>query len=367
MGTCYLANSHNKTISVIDTNTKVVTSTISGTEAAYLTITPDGTKLYVCNIDSNTVSVIDTTSNEVSSTINVGTTPSYMVITPDGKTLYVSNHSGSSIVAIDTASNIATPLSLGLSDGWDVVMGVSPDSKYLYVTNNEWISYDIYPSLLVVDVATNTQIDQVTEFFTGAFAATPTALYVGMIAANPSYNIGGFGVISSFMEMHNGVDQIRTDVYPLIGGPRPWNPYPIAVTPDASYVYATTSNQEIIVIKGDLTEVTTTIPVDGSMLVTPDGQYLYVLSGKALYIIDISSNTIIKTIDLSLYTQLSYDSPINSLAVTLNAPYDVYLFYGYNPGNLTIVIDSVFNVSTIAVGGDSIAMKPSAPAQTRYA
>jgi YVTN family beta-propeller protein len=45
-------------------------------------ITPDGTRAYVANRFSNTVSVIDTATNTVLSTIPVGPLPLWVAITP---------------------------------------------------------------------------------------------------------------------------------------------------------------------------------------------------------------------------------------------------------------------------------------------
>jgi len=46
---------------------------------------PAGTKVYVANYGSNTVSVIDTATNTVTSTVNVGTNPLGVSVNPTGK------------------------------------------------------------------------------------------------------------------------------------------------------------------------------------------------------------------------------------------------------------------------------------------
>ena len=59
-------------------------------------VTPDGKKVYVANENSVTgvpgsVSVIDTATNTVTSTITVGHQPFGVAIAPNGKKVYVTN------------------------------------------------------------------------------------------------------------------------------------------------------------------------------------------------------------------------------------------------------------------------------------
>jgi len=54
-------------------------------------VTPDGKKVYVANSDDGTVSVINTTTNTVTSTVPVGFVPRGVTVTPDGKMVYVAN------------------------------------------------------------------------------------------------------------------------------------------------------------------------------------------------------------------------------------------------------------------------------------
>ena len=72
----YITNSGSNTVSVIDTATNTVVSTIPvGTTPFGVAVTPDGSKVYIANATSNTVSVIDTATNAVVSTIPVGSGP----------------------------------------------------------------------------------------------------------------------------------------------------------------------------------------------------------------------------------------------------------------------------------------------------
>ena len=73
----------NNTVSVIDTATGVVSSTITvGNGPVGPAVTPDGKHVYVANAGDNTVSVIDTATGTVSDTIPVGRTPVRVAICP---------------------------------------------------------------------------------------------------------------------------------------------------------------------------------------------------------------------------------------------------------------------------------------------
>ena len=61
------------TVSVINTATNTVTATITvGTYPYGVSVSPDGSKVYVANNGDGTVSVINTATNTVTATITVG-------------------------------------------------------------------------------------------------------------------------------------------------------------------------------------------------------------------------------------------------------------------------------------------------------
>ena len=76
--TAYITNAGNNTVSVINVATNTVSATIPvGNQPEGISVSPDGTKVYVANesSSSNTVSVINTATNTVSATIPVGSNP----------------------------------------------------------------------------------------------------------------------------------------------------------------------------------------------------------------------------------------------------------------------------------------------------
>jgi YVTN family beta-propeller protein len=100
----YVTNRGTNNVSVIDTATNTVVTTLAmGSSPDAVAVSPDGKHAYVANSGSNTVSVIDTATNTVeAATIPVGNTPAGVAVTPDGKHAYVANFESNNVSVIDT-------------------------------------------------------------------------------------------------------------------------------------------------------------------------------------------------------------------------------------------------------------------------
>jgi uncharacterized repeat protein (TIGR01451 family) len=145
------------TVSVIDTATNTVTTTIINTASApfAVAITPDGTRAYVTGYqNAGAVSVIDTATNTVTTTITtgIGNFPAAVAITPDGTRAYVANQGNShNVSVIDTATNSVTtaiPVSTAPSG-----IAITPDGSRAYVPGDSGVD--------VIDTTTNTVTDHV--------------------------------------------------------------------------------------------------------------------------------------------------------------------------------------------------------------
>jgi len=62
-----------------------------GNEPEGIAVEPDGKKVFVTNFFSKNVSVIDTATNKIMSTVKVGIFPLGVAVEPDGKKVYVTN------------------------------------------------------------------------------------------------------------------------------------------------------------------------------------------------------------------------------------------------------------------------------------
>ena len=73
-----------------------------------LVLNEAGTVLYVANTTSNSVSVVDTGTNAVLTTIAVGLDPASLAVRPTANELWVSNHVSDTVSIIDIAPGSPT-------------------------------------------------------------------------------------------------------------------------------------------------------------------------------------------------------------------------------------------------------------------
>lgn len=115
-------------VSAVDLAAHRVTPIALGDSPLAVSVTPDGSQVYVVNRCS--LSVIDTVGNDVSR-IAVGELPRCVRIRPDGKRAYVSNFGGRTVSVIDTIDRRVTDvIDVG---GHPEALAISPDGERLYV------------------------------------------------------------------------------------------------------------------------------------------------------------------------------------------------------------------------------------------
>ncbi len=138
----YVTNTADGTVSVIDTNIAhsgttydTVTALITvGYRPQGLAVSPDGSQLLVANLDDS-VSVIDTSTNVVSTTLSGFDDPKDVAFSPDGANAYVTNLMGKSVTRIKVAE--LSTADIGLDVGWyPLGIVVSSDGRSIYLTND---------------------------------------------------------------------------------------------------------------------------------------------------------------------------------------------------------------------------------------
>lgn len=143
-----------------------------------LSLSPDGSELYVANTAADTLDIIDTEAREVIFRVATGIDPASVAVRPDGREVWVSNHLSDTVSIIDVDRESATRFRLigtvqafdesGLITDFDEPLAIAfaSDAKaYVAVTSRNRIA--------VVDVATRTVTDQIV-----VFAQEPRALTV---------------------------------------------------------------------------------------------------------------------------------------------------------------------------------------------
>ncbi|WP_316843180.1 gliding motility-associated C-terminal domain-containing protein [Pedobacter psychrodurus] len=133
----YVANQQSHSVSVINsiTNTIVTTIDFGVGEPSGLTLSPDGSKLYVTDYNQyvNLLRVINTTDNSVITSIPIGNNSWGVVVSPDGRFVYTVSAGDGTITVINTQTNsVMATISLGQAP---FNICISADGKFLYVTN----------------------------------------------------------------------------------------------------------------------------------------------------------------------------------------------------------------------------------------
>jgi len=99
-----------------------------------ISLSPDGTRLYVVAQESNQLLVVDPVENKVLERIEVGNRPHSVVVSQDNGTAYVSNQWSDNIYVIDLEMGLVKDTISGGSGPAGVA--ISPDQEYLYVVNS---------------------------------------------------------------------------------------------------------------------------------------------------------------------------------------------------------------------------------------
>jgi YVTN family beta-propeller protein len=87
----YVTNLASNTVSIIDTTSNTVVSTVKTENPRRVAVSPDEKKIYVTNNGDKTVSIINTTTKAAVTTVSIGKSPKEIAVTPDGTRVYVAN------------------------------------------------------------------------------------------------------------------------------------------------------------------------------------------------------------------------------------------------------------------------------------
>src|SRR3977135_2388689 len=130
----YVSNEKGNTVSVIDTDKWVVTSTIKvGQRPRGIEFTRDGKFVMVAVGDDDTIQVIDAATQQVVDTLPSGPDPELFIQDAAGKILYVANENDNTVTVIDLEKRARVgDIQVGVeAEG----MAISPDGKILINTS----------------------------------------------------------------------------------------------------------------------------------------------------------------------------------------------------------------------------------------
>jgi putative membrane protein len=288
----YVSNERDGTVTVIDTNTDRVVSTIAvGARPRGIRTSPDGKLVFVALSFSaqqtpgtiNKIAAIDHETGKVVAQFDAGTDPEQFAISNDGRRLFISNEDAgtASIVDISSGKVVATVV-VGIEPEG---VTISPDGRWVYVTA------ETSNTVSVIDTQSN---EVVATFMVGArprdaaFSPDGTRAYV-------TAELGrSLSVIDT--STHS---VIRTIDLPPGAGVKPMG---VVVSNDGEKIYVANGRaNSVSVIDARTDRVMTTIPAGQrvwGLAITRDGKKLYAANGLSndISVIDTATNAVVKTV-----------------------------------------------------------------------
>lgn len=246
-----------------------------------------GVFAYVTNARDNTVSVINTSTNTVVTTIPVGFFPTDVAASPDGNFVYVPMYASDAVYAISTATNTTQNVIVTPRGAKPIGIAVAPTGM-VYCTNFS------NATVFVIDPNSMNEIDNFTvgSIFPVDIAITPDGTKAYVVNAVGPKNVKMIDLST------NNVTATLNASQQSLG---------VAIKPDSTTAYVTNPMQSTVsVINTSTNTITATITLAAGsfprgIAVRPDGAFAYVvLQGtSSVGVINTATNTLSTTISLT--------------------------------------------------------------------
>ena len=247
----YVANTDKITVIDVKADKAIDTIPIRGSGPTFLSLVPDGSKLYALSSNINRLSIIDTTEEQVAKTIEVGKNPVSVAITPDGLKALVTNFSDNSVSIIDTTEEQVVK-TIEVDPGPDKV-NITPDGFKAYVTHPaDKLSFSqIGHTLSVIDIG---------AFTSGSDNGIVSTIDTGLQPADLKITPDGSKalVVSFFNNTVSIIDTLTDEVVAILKvGVAPLS---IAISPDGKKAFIANSvSKSVSVLDLDSNQITTTL------------------------------------------------------------------------------------------------------------
>ncbi|SDH95291.1 YVTN family beta-propeller repeat protein [Alloyangia pacifica] len=292
-GKAFVSNERGNTITVLDTETwEVITEFAGGNRPRGITLSPDGTLLYVCASDDDTVRVFDTETYEELYTLPSGPDPELFVLDRSGSPLYIANEDDNLVTVTDTQTHtILAEVPVGVEPEG---MAISPDHRWV-VNTSETTNMAHFISTVDYQIKHNILVDQRPRY--AEYLDDGTRLFV-------SSEIGGTVSVIDIAE--DGTPTLTQKIGFEVPGVLPeWlQPVGVKATSDGSRIFvALGPANRVAVIDGTSLEVIDYIMVGQrvwQMAFTPGEEYLLTTNGNSndVTIIDVTAEKAIKSVQV---------------------------------------------------------------------
>lgn len=284
-GTVWVANEYGNSISVIDTRTNEVITTLTGIAGPHnLQVAPDGRTVWAVSGADSIAIKIDATSYALMGTVPTGEHPAHVILTPDGSTVYVTNGGENTVTAID-AETMAVVATVPVGESPHGARP-SPDGQWIYVANANGTT------LSVIETAANTRAADI------EVGERPV-----QVAFSPD---GAFVYVS--LNGDNALGKVDVATRTLVGTVEVGvGPIQVFVTPDNRYVLVANQGTESdpgttvsLVDTETFTVVNTLETGQGAhgVVVEPAGNYAYITNIYAdnVAVLDLTTQEVIASI-----------------------------------------------------------------------
>jgi YVTN family beta-propeller protein len=366
----YVTNQISNSVTVIDTPTNTVVTTIALTGCdgscstpAGLAVTPDGSRVYVANEGNGTVSVISTSTNTVSATITLPTcselclsAPIGVAITPDGLHAYVTDPGHFAIDVIDTnpgdggtfntvttsitATTIISPFSIA----------ITPNGAFAYATEFMQGSDTTTTNVNMISTATNAVVATI------AVGNDPSGVAVNPNGSTVYVTNNTSGSVSVFAAGNTNPPSPSTIT---VGT----GPYSVAFTPDGTLAYVVNRGADTVsVITTSTNTVASTISSGfcavGQLVqiaITPNGTDAYVADAEAPGAVGCNQADVISTASNTVTTSLPVGSSPFGVAIGPATTNTVTVGpFAVAPGTTVNFIDGNFINQKVTIPPDAI-------------
>jgi len=278
-GHAYVANLNSNTVSVVNLATNLTMATlVVGAQPDAVTVSPDGSKVFVVSDGAGTVSVINTSNNTVTGTIPAGSSPSGTAVTANGSMAYFTNSTVDSVTVVNTSTyKIVAHIHVG---SHPEAICISPDGSRLYVAdvNSNAVS--------VINTQTNLVVATI------VVGSSPSGIAVSADGKKVYVANSGSGNVSVIATATNTVSSTAN-----CGA----SPAGIALSPDGGTLYVCNTSAGMVTALNTQTFGIQTINVGSKpsgISITADGTRVYETNSgsNTLGVIDATSNTLLATI-----------------------------------------------------------------------